>query len=86
MGVGLPSNVPWCSFQEGSYINSDKGTELAIKPHITRNKLTKHKKTKHLFHSYIYIYIYIYCELRNHTIVTVSEKVNYYYYAQENFS
>jgi hypothetical protein len=48
-GGGLASNVPWCPFQEGSYTNSDKGTELAIKPHITRNKLTKHKKQNTYF-------------------------------------
>jgi hypothetical protein len=94
-GGGLPYSVPWCPFQEGSYTNSDKGTELAIKPHITRNKLTIHKE-QNTYSTLIYIYMCVcvcvcvcmcvYCESRNHKIVTLSEKVNYYYYAQENLS
>jgi len=56
-GVGwLSPNVPWCPFQEGSYTKDDKRTELAIKPHTTRNKLknTKNKTLIPLQHIYLY--------------------------------
>jgi hypothetical protein len=61
-GKELPSNVPWCPFQENSYINSDKGRELAIKPHITRKQTYKAKNTKHLFLSKLQFYT-VSCEL-----------------------